>query len=566
MRVLIIGGYGMFGGRLVDLLADEPRLALIVAGRSLSKAEAFCAARATAKARLIPRAFDRTGLVAAQLAELSVDLVVDASGPFQAYGDGRYAIIQACIAAGVCYLDLADGADFVLGVGALDRQARAAGVFVLSGVSSFPALTAAVVRHLAAPMARIDKITGGVSPSPFARVGENVIRSIASYAGKPVVMRRDGHDGIGYPLSEQQRATIMPPGGIPLPGRLFSLVEVPDLQALADLWPDVKSVWIGAGPVPEAPHRVLIACAWLVRLGLVRSLTPLVPVMHFFTTILRWGEHRGGVFVAVEGADASGAILRRSWHLVAEGDDGPMIPSMAAEAIIRARLDGRVPSSGARPGYRELDLADFEARFRARAIRSGTREDQPARPEPLYKRILGSAWDRLPAEIRALHNFENEAVVEGRASVKRGHGLLARNAAAMVGFPKAVDDTPVAVRFDRRDGVETWTRTFGLETFSSRQFAGRGREDGLICESFGPLIFAMALVLDDGRLSLVLRGWRFLGLPLPAWLCPRSQAHESVEDGRFRFHVRISHPLTGLIVEYRGWLSKAGPETSAGGG
>ena len=43
MRLLIVGGYGVFGGRLARLLSDEPRLTLIVAGRSLAKAQAFCA-------------------------------------------------------------------------------------------------------------------------------------------------------------------------------------------------------------------------------------------------------------------------------------------------------------------------------------------------------------------------------------------------------------------------------------------------------------------------------------------------------------------------------------------
>src|SRR5262249_10042102 len=42
-RVLILGGYGTFGGRLAELLADEPRLTLIIAGRSRTRAEAFCA-------------------------------------------------------------------------------------------------------------------------------------------------------------------------------------------------------------------------------------------------------------------------------------------------------------------------------------------------------------------------------------------------------------------------------------------------------------------------------------------------------------------------------------------
>jgi hypothetical protein len=45
------------------------------------------------------------------------------------------------------------------------------------------------------------------------------------------------------------------------------------------------------------------------------------------------------------------------------------------------------------------------------------------------------------------------------------------------------------------------------------------------------------------------------GLALPDWLFPRIEAWEEVDaDGRFRFHVDISHALTGLIVLYRGWL------------
>lgn len=76
-----------------------------------------------------------------------------------------------------------------------------------------------------------------------------------------------------------------------------------------------------------------------------------------------------------------------------------------------------------------------------------------------------------------------------------------------------------------------------------------------MCERFDPLSFAMALVAEGDRLALVLRRWSLLGLPLPMWLCPRSSSYETVENGRFRFHVEIAHPLTGLIVRYQGWLS-----------
>ena len=40
-KVLVIGGYGVFGGRLIQLLEDEPRLNLLVAGRSVDRASAF---------------------------------------------------------------------------------------------------------------------------------------------------------------------------------------------------------------------------------------------------------------------------------------------------------------------------------------------------------------------------------------------------------------------------------------------------------------------------------------------------------------------------------------------
>jgi short subunit dehydrogenase-like uncharacterized protein len=148
LKILLVGGYGTFGGRIVELLEDEPRLTLIVAGRSMANAEAYCRTRNTARARLVPATFDRDGDVAAQLRAQKPDILIDASGPFQAYGDVPYRLIEACIAARVNYLDLADGSAFVAGVATFDKAAQAAGIFVLSGVSSFPVLTAAVVRRL----------------------------------------------------------------------------------------------------------------------------------------------------------------------------------------------------------------------------------------------------------------------------------------------------------------------------------------------------------------------------------------------------------------------------------
>src|SRR5690242_14704100 len=148
LRVLILGGYGTFGGRLAQLLADEPRLTLSIAGRTRDKAEAFCA-RLRAAAQLEALAFDRNGDVERALADAKLDVVVDASGPFQNSAGDPYRLVRACLALGIDYLDLADGSEFVDGIAQFDAAAQARGVAMLSGVSSFPVLTAAVVRRLA---------------------------------------------------------------------------------------------------------------------------------------------------------------------------------------------------------------------------------------------------------------------------------------------------------------------------------------------------------------------------------------------------------------------------------
>jgi hypothetical protein len=555
LKVLIVGGYGTFGGRIVELLENELRLTLIVAGRSLGKATDFCRNRNRAKAQIVPAQFDRNADLETQLAALKPDVLVDASGPFQAYGERRYGLIEACIAQRVNYLDLADGSDFVAGVPAFDEAARSAGVFVLSGVSSFPVLTAAIVRRLSPDMARVDSICGGIAPSPYAGVGENVIRAIASYAGQAIPLKRKGIDVRAYPFTEQMRYTVAPPGRLPLRSTLFSLVEVPDLHVLAALWPQAQNIWMGAGPVPEVLHRALIACAWLVRSRLARSLLPLAPLMYWATNRLRWGEHRGGMFVEVVGADRAGAKIKRSWHLLAEGDDGPLIPSMAVEGLLRRALDGISPPPGARAAVRELEVGDYEKLFAGRNIETGIRDDTADTAMPLYHRVLGGAWNALPAEIAAMHNVDGTSVAEGRASVVRGKNPLARLVDLMMGFPMAAADTAVHVKFQTTKSGEIWTRTFGDRNFSSRQYAGQGRSDRLLCEQFGPLTFAMALVCEGEKLRLVLRRWSVFGIPLPMWLCPRSNSYETSEGGRFRFHVEISHPLTGLIVGYRGWLA-----------
>jgi len=158
-----------------------------------------------------------------------------------------------------------------------------------------------------------------------------------------------------------------------------------------------------------------------------------------------------------------------------------------------------------------------------------------------------------------MHDIAGRVEARGTASITRGAGVLSRLVAVLARFSPPAKMTSLTVRFVVRDGVETWTRMFGAHTFSTTQYEGSARDAGLLCERFGPFTFGIALVSAGGRLAFVSRRWSAFGVPLPLSLAPRFDAYESVEDGRFRFYVELSHPLAGLIVRYEGSLSKPQP-------
>jgi hypothetical protein len=548
MKILILGGYGVFGGRLARLLADLNGLELLICGRTLSAAEAFCASYAGTP-RVRPLRVERA-TIATALATERPDLVVDASGPFQDYGDNGYSVIEACIDARIPYLDFADAADFVFGVSQFDAAAKAAGIYVLSGVSSFPVLTAAVLREMAKTM-DLASVDGGIAPSPYAGIGLNVMRAVVGYAGAPVKLQRHGRPGQGTGLAESRRFTVAVPGRLPLRNLHFSLVDVPDLQVLPPEHPTLTDIWMGAGPVPEILHRVLNVIAKARARFRLPSLVPFSPLFYSVLNLMKFGEHRGGMYVRAQGLRHGGPV-ELSWHLLAESDDGPYIPSMAIEAVIRKLLAGERPADGARPATHALELGDYEALFAGRSIHTGFRREQT--DAALYPQLLGSAFDVLPPQVQALHRGSQARRWSGRADIRRGKGIMARVIAALIGFPKAGTDVPVSVAFTPENGGERWTRDFGGRRFSSWQRRGRGRSAYLLVERFGVIDVALALVVEGDRLHLVPRRWSLLGIPMPGFLLPRGTTYETETEGQFVFDVEIAAPWVGLIVGYRGRL------------
>jgi hypothetical protein len=250
--------------------------------------------------------------------------------------------------------------------------------------------------------------------------------------------------------------------------------------------------------------------------------------------------------VHLAGEDEAGLVERR-WTLIAERGDGPEIPTLAAVLIAEDILSGRIPA-GAGNASRFLDLARFEPLFETLALRHETIEIRL--PPPLYRRVIGPAFDALPVAVRRVHEVCRDGGASGEGRVERGTGLVARTVARVMGFPPA-GTHPLHVAFAERDGVETWTRSFGQHVFSSRL----SQKGARLVERFGPLRFHFDLPSDDQGLRMEMRRWTCFGLPLPLALGPRIQAREWQEGESFRFEVTATLPLIGLVVRYDGWLA-----------
>lgn len=536
--VLIVGGYGGFGGRLSRRLAGDG-VHVLAGGRSLEKATRFCAGIRNCEPILI----DREGDLAAIFDHVRPDVVVDAAGPFQ-HADDR--LVTACIAAGIDYCDLADARDFVAAIGRHDAAAKAAGLAIIAGASSVPALSGAVVRQLAASIDRPVAIEMAISASSKAAAGESVARAILGGVGKPMMQWSGRRWAVAHGWQSMGRESFVL-GPRSLGFRLVASTDVPDLDLLPRRFPTLASVQFRAGTESSLANLALWLASWPVRWGWIDGLAGfarrLGPAQRL--TAL-WGGDRSGMVVRMFGW-AGGERIERRWTLIADRGDGPEIPTLAAAIIVKRMLAGAIPP-GARDAGEELSLEDFEPSFRVLAI-DHCITDHP-QSAPLYQRVMGPGFGTLAPAVRSVHSVLRDGGCEGRATVVRGTGFASRFVASLMRFPPA-GDHPLHVHFREREGVERWTRDFGGRRFSS-ELSARG--DRLV-ERFGPLRFEFDLPVADGGLTMAMRRWSLLGVPLPLILAPRSPASEWEEDGKFQFDVPIDLPLIGRIVHYRGWLN-----------
>lgn len=354
LNTLVLGGYGNFGARIVRALAGDPSIALRIGGRDRARAAALAAATGATPVVLDAGAAD----LAQQLRKSDVGLVIHTAGPFQ---QQDWHVADAAAAAGAHYIDLADGRRFVCDfAAALDARFRAAGRCAITGASTVPGLTTAVIDHLARGWQRIDAIDSCIAPAQTAPRGLATLAAVLDYCGAPIRVWQDGRwvDRHGWADPVAVHFARLQP-------RLGALCDIPDLELLPARHPGVRSVMFRAALELPLTQRGFAVLAALRRWGLVRRPERLArPLLWAADRMNRFGSGLGGMVLRVQGRDAAGRPARRSWHIAAGNDHGPEIPCMPALLLARRLARGEAFPSGAGACAGLVTLEEFEPEFR----------------------------------------------------------------------------------------------------------------------------------------------------------------------------------------------------------
>ena len=349
MRVVVVGGRGNFGARICRSLAADRDLEVLPTGRR--ELDVTAASFPSVLAALAPR------------------VVVHCAGPFQGQD---YRVAEASIAAGAHYLDLADGRSFVANfASALDARAKSAQVLALSGASTLPALSSAVIDSVADKFDELREVWISIAPGQRAPRGAATLAAVFSYLGRPFTWLSDGTWRDAWGWQELRRIRFAGAGT-----RWGAACDVPDLMLLPRRYPTLQTVEFRAALELGIQHFALWLAAALRRRGVPLPLERWAGALDVAASLLNiFAGDRGGMLVTVAGRSA-GRDKRVTWHLTVPALHGPEIPSIAAALLARRLAHGELSSTGASACMGFLTLADFEPEFSRWSISTTLEESE----------------------------------------------------------------------------------------------------------------------------------------------------------------------------------------------
>jgi saccharopine dehydrogenase-like NADP-dependent oxidoreductase len=356
-RIVIIGATGHFGGRIGRRILGEPNTELIITSRSFEKAQSLCVelGQLRADAQVAAAALDQTSpSFANDLGALQPNIVIHTAGPYQGQG---YNVAEACIACGSHYVDLADGREFVERFDALHEAASQNDVLLVSGASTLPGVSSAVVDQVRGDFESIHSIETTIAPAHQTPRGVGTVAAVLSYCGKPfeVFERGEWTTRYGWQNLKLQR---FPEFG----RRLSGACDVPDLGLFPEYVEGVRNVTFHAALEAWWEQITLWKMAWVTRLGIVNNWERLVPTFQGWSDrLIKLGSTTGGMQMRIAGTARDGQSKAIVWNLVANRNHGPEVPCVPAIILARKLAAGTISTRGAYPCLGMITLPEFDA-------------------------------------------------------------------------------------------------------------------------------------------------------------------------------------------------------------
>lgn len=364
-RVLVAGGYGNFGGIICRELVKDPLVEVVVAGRSLAKAEKFCEDLQNYKPVNMPLAFGidlSVDNIEAALREVHPDLLINTCGPFQ---QQDYSAARACIDFGVNYVDIADGRRFVCDFSALNDAAIRGGVLCVSGASTVPGVSSVVLDHYAKGFSEIARVNMAISPGNKSPRGYATVAAILSYTGKPFDTWLHGKWSPRYGWMDSDQLDF----GQGLSARWVANVDVPDLELFPDRYKVRDSLIFRAGLELPLLHHSMSVMAKIAKKGWMDNWAKYAKNCLALSDLFRsWGTADGGMLVEIHGCGMDGKKRALRWRLKAVDNAGPKIPTASTIILTTKLARSELAETGAMPCLGLFTLRELNQLIRSWGI------------------------------------------------------------------------------------------------------------------------------------------------------------------------------------------------------
>lgn len=352
--ILILGGYGNFGKRIARALVKDG-FPVIIVGRNQRKASTLVSELGQLAQEAI---FDANKVLSEQLKIFQPKVLINTCGPFQS---ADYRIADACIDRGIHYIDLADGRDFVTGIRTRHKAALKANVSVVSGASTVPGLSSAVLDYYRQEFAEYNELIFGISPGQQAERGLATTQGILSYVGKP--LKPFAGQAKAYGWQDIYRHTYPELGP-----RWMANCDIPDLDILPERY-KIRSIKFSAGLELSAIHLGLWGLSWLMRLGTPLNLPGLAPqLLAAANWFNRFGSNDGGMHLIMRGIDGNRNPIERRWYIIAKNGCGPHIPTIPAIILAKEITEDNFFNPGAYPCVGLISLKNYLEELKAYPI------------------------------------------------------------------------------------------------------------------------------------------------------------------------------------------------------